>query len=47
VPAARNAGLGQIKAARNNQTEPDEAGRIPTIVATLATDGWDRIGFNE
>jgi D-arabinose 1-dehydrogenase-like Zn-dependent alcohol dehydrogenase len=22
-------------------------GRIPAIVATLATDGWDRIGFNE
>ena len=21
-------------------------GRIPAIVATLATDGWDRIGFN-
>jgi hypothetical protein len=20
--------------------------RIPAIVATLATDGWDRIGFN-
>jgi hypothetical protein len=22
-------------------------GRIPAIVATLATDGWDGIGFNE
>ena len=24
----------------------DELRRIPAIVATLATDGWDRIGFN-
>jgi hypothetical protein len=25
---------------------PDLKGRIPAIVATLATNGWDRIGFN-
>ena len=25
---------------------PAVTGRIPAIVATLATDGWDRIGFN-
>jgi hypothetical protein len=25
---------------------PAMTGRIPAIVATLATDGWDRIGFN-
>jgi hypothetical protein len=25
---------------------PTMTGRIPAIVATLATDGWDRTGFN-
>jgi hypothetical protein len=26
---------------------PDQRRRIPVVVATLATDGWDRIGLNE
>jgi hypothetical protein len=26
---------------------PTMTGRIPVIVATLATDGWDRTGLNE
>jgi uncharacterized protein (DUF2252 family) len=28
-------------------TGPTVLRRIPAIVATLATDGWDRTGFNE
>ena len=35
-----------LQVAVSTPTGPTVLRRIPAIVATLATDGWDRIGFN-
>jgi hypothetical protein len=42
-----NAGYTDHARAKGKKEGQTVQRRIPAVVATLATDGWDRIGFNE